>query len=202
MFSPVATQHDRRTETRRRLLEAAAELFAARGIAAATVDAIAERAGRTVGALYNHFTSKEDLLFAVVDEWLGGVSAVATAELAGAATTDERLAAMWHAVTRPAAGDGRWIGLEHELWSYATRHPAVRRRLRHRYQQAWADIEATADMWPDLASLRGRGAEVMGLLAGLSMMQEIDPPYVTDAVAVRALRTLVGAPALQEGTSA
>ena len=142
-------------------------------------------------------------MFAVVDEWLGGVSAVATAELAGAASTDERLAAMWHAVTRPAAGDGRWIGLEHELWSYATTPILkLRRRLRCRYQQAWADIEATADTWPDLASLRGRGAEVMGLLAGLSMMQEIDPPSVTDDVAIRAMRTLVGATALQEGTSA
>ncbi|MCU1391420.1 MAG: putative transcriptional regulator, TetR family, partial [Ilumatobacteraceae bacterium] len=69
-------QHDRKAETRALLLTAAADLFAEHGIAGASVDAIAGRAGRTVGALYGHFASKEELLFAVVDEWLGDAATV------------------------------------------------------------------------------------------------------------------------------
>ena len=70
LYKWAMRQGDRKAETRTRLLEAAAEMFAMHGIAGASVDAIAERAGRTVGGLYGHFSSKEELLFAVVDEWL------------------------------------------------------------------------------------------------------------------------------------
>ena len=52
--------------TRDRILDAAAELFARRGFDATSVDAIAERAGLTVGALYRHFDTKGDLLLDVV----------------------------------------------------------------------------------------------------------------------------------------
>lgn len=44
------------------LLEAAARVFEERGIAAATTDAIAERAGVSVGSLYQYFPNKESLL--------------------------------------------------------------------------------------------------------------------------------------------
>ena len=51
----MATQGERRAETRQRLLDAAAELFAARGVEGCSVDAIAERAERASGAVYDHF---------------------------------------------------------------------------------------------------------------------------------------------------
>ena len=44
------------------LLEAAARIFEERGVAAATTDAIAERAGVSVGSLYQYFPNKESLL--------------------------------------------------------------------------------------------------------------------------------------------
>lgn len=52
--------------TRDRILDAAAELFARHGFDATPVDAIAERAGLTVGALYRHFDAKGALLLDVV----------------------------------------------------------------------------------------------------------------------------------------
>src|SRR6187399_542169 len=121
-------QEERKAQTRANLLAAAAELFASQGIAGASVDAIADRAGRTVGALYGHFASKEELLFAVVDEWLADAATVVAAELELATTTDERLGALWRAVSQPAAEP--WMALEHEVWSYATRDPQALARLR------------------------------------------------------------------------
>jgi AcrR family transcriptional regulator len=44
------------------ILEAAARIFEERGVAAATTDAIAERAGVSVGSLYQYFPNKESLL--------------------------------------------------------------------------------------------------------------------------------------------
>jgi AcrR family transcriptional regulator len=52
----------RSRETVRAILEAAARILEERGIAAATTDAIAERAGVSVGSLYQYFPNKESLL--------------------------------------------------------------------------------------------------------------------------------------------
>jgi AcrR family transcriptional regulator len=50
---------------RRRILEAAEEVFAAQGVAA-PIDAVAERAGVGIGTVYRHFSTKEDLFEAIV----------------------------------------------------------------------------------------------------------------------------------------
>ncbi len=185
-------QQERKAQTRGQLLGAAAELFAAQGIAGASVDAIAERAGRTVGALYGHFASKEELLFAVVDEWLADAATVVAAELELAGTADERLAALWRAVSRPSAE--RWMSLEHEVWAYAMRDERTLARLRDRYETLWQGIAQLADTWPDLAGTRDHGAAIIGVLFGLSMMHRVDPAAVTDRMAIAALRGLADTP--------
>jgi AcrR family transcriptional regulator len=56
--------------TRARILDAARELFVDRGYAGTSVRDIAEHLGMTKGALYYHFSSKEDLLYALVEPLL------------------------------------------------------------------------------------------------------------------------------------
>jgi AcrR family transcriptional regulator len=51
----------RRENTRMRLLDAAAEVFAEVGLEGASVEAICERAGFTRGAFYSNFESKDEL---------------------------------------------------------------------------------------------------------------------------------------------
>ena len=53
-------------ETRRRILDAATSLFNERGYGGTSIRHISERLGMTKGALYYHFASKDDLLFAMV----------------------------------------------------------------------------------------------------------------------------------------
>src|SRR3954471_10460237 len=57
-----------RGEAREALLAAALEVFARRGYGQAGVDEIAAAAGYSKGALYWHFSSKEELLMALVEE--------------------------------------------------------------------------------------------------------------------------------------
>lgn len=182
-------QSERKAHTRACLLEAAADLFAEHGIAGASVDAIAARAGRTVGALYGHFASKEELLFGVVDDWLGDVATVVAAELELATSADERLAALWRSVSQPSAT--RWMALEHEVWSYATRNPAALDRLRRRYVEAYDGVASSADRWPDFEGARLRSPAVVGLLFGMAMLHRIDPEVLTDQMAIESLRALV-----------
>jgi AcrR family transcriptional regulator len=59
-----------REETRRRLFAAAAEVFAAEGVGAASVEDVASMAGFTRGAFYSNFASKEALVLAMLDDHL------------------------------------------------------------------------------------------------------------------------------------
>ena len=186
----MATQGERRAATRLRLLDAAAELFAERGVEGSSVDAIAERADRTSGAIYDHFGGKDGLLFALLEGWVDDVAVVIGAELATATTLDERLASIWRNVSDPPAGDGRWIALEHEMWTYAVRNDAAREHLVRRYRAAAAGVDEAVAEWND-----GRetevGAALIGVLLGLEMLRRVDPAAMTDDVAIAALRGVV-----------
>lgn len=57
----------RRQETRSRLLDAAAEVFAEDGLQGAAVETICARAGFTRGAFYSNFSSKEQLFLALLE---------------------------------------------------------------------------------------------------------------------------------------
>src|SRR6201985_3920728 len=63
------TRERRLEHTRSLLLDAAEEVFAERGFMAASLDDIASAAGYTKGAIYKHFTTKEDLFLAVSDRY-------------------------------------------------------------------------------------------------------------------------------------
>ena len=185
----MATQQTRRADTRVRLLAAAAELFAERGVDSTSIGAIAELADRTSGAVYDHFGGKDRVLVALLDSWVVDLSAVIGAELATATTLEERLAVLWRNVSAPAVGDGRWIALELELWTHASRDPAAREHLARRYRGAWRGIvelaDASNDVSPDV------GPAVIGLLFGLEMMRRVDPVAVTDRLAIDSLTALV-----------
>jgi len=70
-------------DTRNRLLDAAAAACAEQGLDGATVSAIAARAGVTAAAIYNHFDSREDLLYAAGVRGLARVTEVVPAGLGG-----------------------------------------------------------------------------------------------------------------------
>ena len=54
-------------ETKRRVLDAAAKVFAESGFEGSRIAQIAKAAGLSVGAIYNHYQSKAELLAAVVE---------------------------------------------------------------------------------------------------------------------------------------
>jgi AcrR family transcriptional regulator len=63
---PTPKRTSRTTDTRAKIVSAAAELLAEVGYTATSLDEVAERAGLTKGTIYYHFDSKEDLYWSVV----------------------------------------------------------------------------------------------------------------------------------------
>lgn len=62
---PVGRREQQKVERERRILAAARRLFDRKGFAATSMEDVARRAGLAVGTLYNYFSSKDQLLFAI-----------------------------------------------------------------------------------------------------------------------------------------
>ena len=73
----------RAIQTRERLIEAAAQLLAKNGTAAATFDAIAETSGLSRGCIRFHFGSKQGLLLAVVEHMFADYEEFIASQLIG-----------------------------------------------------------------------------------------------------------------------
>jgi AcrR family transcriptional regulator len=190
------TQDERKAETRRRLLDAAADLFAAKGVHAVSLDAVAEAAGRTTGAIYAHFGGKGGLLLALLDETSREVGRQTRGALVEAGDTDTRLATLWSTfASRADAPDDPWMLLEHELWLYAARNPEAREQLASRFEHARSLMATSFEQWfagsPDSeTSGKEAGTLVLALLYGLEMQRRVDPAAVPDALAEYGLRLL------------
>ena len=124
----------RRADTRRRLVAAAYEVFAERGIADAPVEAICERAGFTRGAFYSNFASKEDLFLALFREKMRAkqerLAEVADEVLERRAIGDvdtlrDAIAEMARLFFGPFDDDTAWYLLVAEFRAQSLRQPAL-----------------------------------------------------------------------------
>ncbi|HEY7917390.1 MAG TPA: TetR/AcrR family transcriptional regulator [Acidimicrobiales bacterium] len=191
------TQEERKAETRARLLTAAADLFAEQGIDAVSVDAVAEAAGRTSGAVYAHFGSKQGLLLALLDSWKDSVLTVLLAEVAVTQSPQGQLGAVWDNVARGDESERRSI-LEQELWLRAARDGEVADVIRSRNREARRFSARLLDGWAaafgvePAAESEELAVLVKGLLIGLAMQRRLEPGTVSDDLAVRGLCALLG----------
>jgi AcrR family transcriptional regulator len=85
----VTLRQRQAAQTRQMLLEAAARIFARHGYSEATIDDVAAEAGASKGAVYHHFTSKQELFDALLEHRASGLSQVQ--ELADTAPSLEAL---------------------------------------------------------------------------------------------------------------
>jgi AcrR family transcriptional regulator len=192
------TQQQRKADTRERLLAAAAQLFADHGIDAVSVDVVAEAAGRTSGAVYDHFGSKQGMLLALLDVWEQSLVTVIAAEFELATDVAERLRAVAdNLIAHPSEETRRLLLLERELALRAARDPEVAAALRIRAAEAhdrmargfasWMAegiIEPVAD--PDTLATVFRA-----LVVGLEMHHRLDPAAVDVEVVTAALGRLL-----------
>jgi AcrR family transcriptional regulator len=197
MVSYMTSQGQRRADTRARLLQAAADCFAARGVDAVSVDAVAEVAGRTSGAVYDHFGSKQGLVMAVLDEWRQSVVGTVLSELQAAADLPTRLRALVAAlVVDPSPATRRLLQMEDELRLRASRDPEVaaamgRRAAQHR---RWLARGLAAWMAEGLLP-SGRDPEALAaVVTGLAQQHRVDPAAVGAEAAVAAVAAVLTAP--------
>lgn len=74
-------RQERAAATRRAILDVAVELFSERGFGGTNLNQIIRRARITPGAFYYHFSSKDEVAFAIIDEVAEGTAALRNAYL-------------------------------------------------------------------------------------------------------------------------
>jgi AcrR family transcriptional regulator len=116
-----------RPARRRQLLDAALEVFVARGYHAAAMDEIAERAGVSKPVLYQHFPGKQELYLALLDESVERLIDGLRTALRSNADNRERVNATFTAYFGYIAEHSGTFRLVFE--SDFTSEPAVRERL-------------------------------------------------------------------------
>lgn len=194
---PVETlgrQQLRTQETQARLLNAAEEVFVRDGYEAAQLDEIASTAGRSKGAVYTHFKSKEDLFLALFEHRTRSYIERFTTALRRCTTRKQSLEA-FRDFYLGLVSDRTWPILTLEFKLFAIRHPESRERLRRAFEMS----KATGDFshHEQVFGLLDRGQKsdndaaltALGpILSGLILESHFEPEILSDKV----LRRLLG----------
>lgn len=127
-------RHEQKTkETREQLLRAAEIVFVRDGYERADLLEIAKLAGRTKGAIYAQFSSKEEVFLALVEQNAHKRRAQMRERLAESTSVEGNLAAL-RAYYLALADDDPFGMLMLEFRLYTIRHPEARERLAELYR--------------------------------------------------------------------
>lgn len=129
-------KHQLRTQqTQDRLLEAAEQVFVREGYENAQLATIAAAAGRTKGAVYAHYKSKEELFLALFERRMLQYCDQFRQMQLRCATRKERQQAFQRFFMEKLR-DQNWFTLTLEYKLFALRHPESMDKLRQSFQQA------------------------------------------------------------------
>jgi AcrR family transcriptional regulator len=193
MQSP-SKQQLRTQETQKRLLDAAEEVFVRDGYEAAQLDEIAARAGRSKGAVYTNFKSKEDLFLALFEHRTRFYIDRLMNSLRNCATQKERLAAFRQFYVE-LDHDRTWPILTLEFKLYALRHPESKERLRRAFEMSkpprdeWNYEHMFGKLTRDQKADNELALTALGpIMSGLILESHFEPEMLSD----KGVRRLLG----------
>lgn len=194
----VALSRPKRSEVRARILAAATSTFAEHGFAGTSIDAIADAAGFTKGAVYSNFGSKDDLFFALMDQQIELRTRLVTEVLRDLPQGGRQaLAAVGERLTRAITDNRDWQLLFLDYWARAVRDPSIgarfvehRRAVRALMSDAVEQVALSLDLRmllpADLVSLL-----LFGLSNGLAIEELVEPGTVPASLIGSVLTSLV-----------
>jgi AcrR family transcriptional regulator len=195
------TRAEAKAQTRQRLLDSAARIFAQKGFGGASLEEIAESAGYSTGAMYANFGNKDQLFLEVVAAQRSRAAARRIEEaaqifdeaLAGGTDVFDALSRMFVQI---ADRDRAVAPLQAEFWLYAVRNPDAKRVIADSLSSQVDDLEPVVaraleryGAAPD-ATPREVTVILLALFQGLVRRRRLEPAAVPDDLLARALRWL------------
>lgn len=176
---------DQGREGRDELLTAALQVFAERGYRQAGVDEIAAAAGYSKGALYWHFSGKDELLLTLIEERIDVPARELVALLESAPPDRDMSVVASREFARRLTEQRDAVLLEREYWSLAIRDPELRARYAERQTELRRTLARALEArarhlgTPDLPMAAEDVARVvMSIISGLSVDELIEPGSV------------------------
>jgi AcrR family transcriptional regulator len=177
------------------IIEAATQVFERHGYAAGTTNRIAERAGVSIGSLYQYFPNKDAILAVLLERHLAEAD-----EIFGKVTQhvvesphdfDGVLRDFIEAMVQLHAGNPRLL---HVLLEEAPRPPRVRQALTRVQQKLMGGVELLLKRNPEVRVPNARAAAylVVQSVESLTHRYVVDPPQMTREQFVDEMVALLG----------
>lgn len=181
----LLTRKERQLQTRAAIIAAAEELFAKHGVEGTSLQAIAEHAGLTQGAIYSNFKSKSDLWTAIGDK------RTRVLDVEGIFTPDRTLQDSLRECGVRAVLVARELNrtdilLDQEFQLFAQRHATTRRRLQGEMREADDSfgglLERNARARRERLPMPGRNLASLIRIVGRGLILEsaIDPSKIDE----------------------
>lgn len=193
MTAVKPNKHELRTkETRELLLRSAETIFARDGYEAADLSEIAALAGRTKGAIYAHFKSKEDIFLALWEHHALRYRSQMEERLAhstGIEQNRETLRQFYFGLLK----DREWGQLMLEFKLFALRHPEAKERLQQRVatvhprEQQLTSILGSAGRKKDSISRAAAVMMMQPMISALMLESSLDESFLTDEIVTKAV---------------
>lgn len=178
----IKAKGDKRARTRAKLLEAARMLIRDKGHEAATLEAIAQRAGMTTGAIYGNFKNREELFVALAQAYWSPIKpkvkeGASFADVL-AAIADATIAAI---PDRQSVVVGRLTGMAYAIGNEEMRQRVVAiTRDSYSFGEQWLSSVVPQDQLPMPAAVLVRVIHTM--IEGLTFQQLLTPELISDEV--------------------
>jgi AcrR family transcriptional regulator len=177
---PADGRHRRSARTRRRIFDAATELFALHGYDGTTTEMIAAKAAITVPGLYLHVASKEELLVEIGRRTFTGYRMARP--LGGGGDPVGYLAALAGAYSSSRDHIARRLAIELDFGAW--RNPVLAQGLRESHLAVRANIARSLEARGPDGTPRARdlaATTVLMLFMGIAHLDTVDPILVDDA---------------------
>jgi AcrR family transcriptional regulator len=192
-------RQERKSQTRERLIDAAAAVFAARGFETATIDEVAAAAGYTKGAVYSNFASKTDLFIALIERRIETQTAEHARRFEG-----QDLAGVTRGLEdepdEDPESERQWLLLAMEFWLHAMRDERARALMAEQYERArQASVDLIEPIYATTAAKppftpRELAIVMESVGIGLAIQAALDPGAVRMSLQGEVIARLVNEP--------
>jgi AcrR family transcriptional regulator len=172
----------RSKQTRELLLNSAEIVFVRDGFLGAELGEIAAMAGRSKGAIYGHFKSKEDLYFALLEERIRRYRGRVEEVLLGCTSQKEIGRALTDHFFSAVKQDKAWCRLLLEFKLFAVRNHPAKKRLQKIHKNLYfkEHLKDLPEIWARLGQRKLDSRIGLGAQAALASMAAIVPALILE----------------------
>jgi AcrR family transcriptional regulator len=172
----------RSKQTRELLLNSAEIVFVRDGFLGAELGEIAAMAGRSKGAIYGHFKSKEDLYFALLEERISRYRGRVEEVLLGCTSQKEISRALTDHFFSAVKKDKAWCRLLLEFKLFAVRNHPAKKRLQKIHKNLYfkEHLKDLPEIWARLGQRKLDSRIGLGAQAALASMAAIVPALILE----------------------